>query len=57
MGASDSKIGFKQGIFRLSEERNIAAHDPYWTSVRDALDLTCHPEADGVIVLGASRVV
>lgn len=32
MGASDSKIGFKQGIFRLSEERNIAAHDPYWTS-------------------------
>jgi hypothetical protein len=40
MGASDSKIGFKQGIFRLSEERNIAAHDPYWTSVRDALDLT-----------------
>lgn len=37
MGASDSKIGFKQGIFKLSEERNIAAHDPYWTSVRDAL--------------------
>ncbi|TFB04536.1 Ubp5-interacting protein ftp105 [Trichoderma ghanense] len=32
MGASDSKIGFKQGIFKLSEERNIAAHDPYWTS-------------------------
>ncbi|KAH6611407.1 high-temperature-induced dauer-formation [Trichoderma cornu-damae] len=32
MGASDSKIGFKQGIFKLSEERNIAAHDAYWTS-------------------------
>ncbi|EHK25999.1 uncharacterized protein TRIVIDRAFT_73445 [Trichoderma virens Gv29-8] len=32
MGASDSKIGFKQGIFRLSEERNIAANDAYWTS-------------------------
>jgi hypothetical protein len=57
MGASDSKIGFKQGIFRLSEERNIAANDPYWTSVRDALDLTCCSETDGFIVLGTSRVV
>ncbi|KAI9744171.1 MAG: hypothetical protein M1818_002323 [Claussenomyces sp. TS43310] len=32
MGASDSKLVFKKGIFRLSEERNIAADDPYWTS-------------------------
>ncbi|PHH60658.1 hypothetical protein CDD81_1379 [Ophiocordyceps australis] len=32
MGASDSKIVFKQGIFKLSEERNIPADDPYWTS-------------------------
>lgn len=54
MGASDSKIGFKQGIFKLSEERNIAAHDPYWTSVRDAFDLTCRSYADGVLVLGTS---
>lgn len=30
MGASESKLVFKQGIFRLSEERNIAADDPYW---------------------------
>ncbi|KFY51230.1 hypothetical protein V496_08889 [Pseudogymnoascus sp. VKM F-4515 (FW-2607)] len=32
MGASDSKLVFKKGIFKLSEERNIAADDPYWTS-------------------------
>ncbi|QUC22711.1 uncharacterized protein UV8b_06952 [Ustilaginoidea virens] len=32
MGASDSKIVFKQGIFKLSEERHIPADDPYWTS-------------------------
>ena len=33
MGASDSKLVFKKGIFRLSEERHIPADDPYWTSV------------------------
>lgn len=33
MGASDSKLVFKKGIFRLSEERNIPSDDPYWTSV------------------------
>ncbi|EYE98481.1 Hid1 family protein [Aspergillus ruber CBS 135680] len=31
MGASESKLVFKQGIFRLSEERDIPADDPYWT--------------------------
>jgi len=31
MGASDSKLVFKQGIFRLSEQQGIAADDPYWT--------------------------
>lgn len=34
MGASDSKLVFKKGIFRLSEERHIPADDSYWTSVR-----------------------
>lgn len=34
MGASDSKLVFKKGIFRLSEERHIPAGDPYWASVR-----------------------
>jgi predicted proteasome-type protease len=34
MGASDSKLVFKKGIFRLSEERRIPIDDPYWTSVR-----------------------
>lgn len=33
MGASDSKLVFKKGIFRLSEERHIPADDAYWASV------------------------
>lgn len=41
MGASDSKLVFKKGIFKLSEERNIAADDPYWTSV------SCHHTHQG----------
>lgn len=40
MGASDSKLVFKRGIFRLSEERHIPADDAYWTSVR-----LLHPES------------
>lgn len=31
MGASESKLVFKQGIFRLSEDKDIPANDPYWT--------------------------
>ena len=34
MGASDSKLVFKQGIFKLSEPKTIPADDPYWTGVR-----------------------
>lgn len=34
MGASESKLVFKQGIFRLSEEKEIPADDHYWTRVR-----------------------
>jgi len=37
MGASDSKLVFKQGIFRLSEEKGIPADDAYWTGVWSAL--------------------
>jgi hypothetical protein len=33
MGASDSKLVFKQGIFRLSEQKAIPADDEYWTGV------------------------
>lgn len=33
MGASDSKLVFKQGIFKLSEQQGIGADDPYWTGV------------------------
>jgi hypothetical protein len=33
MGASESKLVFKQGIFRLSEEQEIPADDPYWARV------------------------
>ncbi|SPQ21639.1 2a6a0bf2-0085-4fd0-b09b-adc760a4a562 [Thermothielavioides terrestris] len=32
MGASDSKLVFKKGIFRLSEERHIPPADAYWAS-------------------------
>ncbi|QSZ32758.1 hypothetical protein DSL72_002337 [Monilinia vaccinii-corymbosi] len=32
MGASDSKLVFKKGIFRLSEDKIIPADDPYWAS-------------------------
>jgi len=31
MGASESKLVFKQGIFKLQEARPIAADDLYWT--------------------------
>jgi hypothetical protein len=55
MGASDSKLVFKQGIFRLSEERHIPADDAYWTSVRPLSVL--HPDyedgANRLLVLGA----
>ncbi|KAK7888414.1 hypothetical protein LTR67_008760 [Exophiala xenobiotica] len=51
MGASESKLVFKQGIFRLSEERNIPANDPYWTgfwelpeSVEDVFSLFSHSD-------------
>ena len=33
MGASDSKLSFKQGIFRLAEPQQIPADDGYWTGV------------------------
>ncbi|KAI9807183.1 MAG: hypothetical protein M1825_005901 [Sarcosagium campestre] len=32
MGASYSKLGFKKGVFRLSEGQEIPADDPFWTS-------------------------
>lgn len=40
MGASESKLVFKQGVFRLSEEQAISASDPYWTGVGHPLLLT-----------------
>ncbi|CAG8556077.1 1200_t:CDS:10 [Paraglomus brasilianum] len=30
MGAADSKLAFRKGVFRLFEERNIPADDEYW---------------------------
>ena len=55
MGASDSKLVFKQGIFRLSEPALIPEDDPYWTGVSAHLPnlarlaLIC-------LVLGAARI-
>ena len=33
MGASESKLVFKKGIFKLQEATIIPADDPYWTGV------------------------
>lgn len=33
MGASDSKIAFKQGIFKLSERTTIPVDGSYWRGV------------------------
>jgi hypothetical protein len=33
MGASDSKLVFKQGIFKLSEQKDIPSSDAYWAGV------------------------
>ncbi|EPS37691.1 hypothetical protein H072_8558 [Dactylellina haptotyla CBS 200.50] len=30
MGAADSKLSFKKGVFRLAEEKAIPVDDPYW---------------------------
>ena len=55
MGASDSKLVFKQGIFKLSEPAKIPSDDRYWTGVGnfwqlvDSLMLTR-------IVLGTTRI-
>jgi hypothetical protein len=35
MGQAESKLVFKQGIFRLQESKAIPADDPYWTGVND----------------------
>ncbi|CCX09737.1 high-temperature-induced dauer-formation protein-domain-containing protein [Pyronema domesticum] len=32
MGAGDSKLSFKKGVFRLAEDTDITATDPYWLS-------------------------
>ncbi|KAF3926659.1 hypothetical protein ABW21_db0201077 [Orbilia brochopaga] len=33
MGAADSKLSFKKGVFRLAEEKGIPIDDPYWRQV------------------------
>ncbi len=55
MGASDSKLSFKQGIFRLSEPKQIPADDAYWTSVGIRLCLGEVVLTVG-LVLGVARV-
>lgn len=36
MGASESKLSFKQGVFRLAEEENIPADSGLWAQVRSS---------------------
>ena len=55
MGGNESKLVFKKGIFRLSEDKVIPADDTYWASVRNppqgpTLSLTT------VLVLGATGI-
>ena len=54
MGASDSKLVFKQGIFRLSEPALIPEDDRYWTGV-SARSSSAARLALICAVLGASR--
>src|SRR5262249_51253346 len=54
MGASDSKLVFKQGIFKLCEQKEIAADDEYWTGVR-ASPLLMSQLLTSFPVLGAAR--
>ncbi|CAG8803400.1 735_t:CDS:2, partial [Gigaspora rosea] len=35
MGATDSKLAFRKGVFRLFEERNIDVSDEYWIQFWD----------------------
>jgi hypothetical protein len=59
MGASDSKLSFKQGIFRLAEPPQIPADDTYWTGVSSSTHTPlARATADGctATVLGAARV-
>jgi len=36
MGASESKLGFKQAVFKLAEQKNISVEDESWAEVRAA---------------------
>ena len=40
MGNTDSKLVFKQGIFRLAGPKVIPIEDPYWKSVCSLLRLS-----------------
>lgn len=37
MGASESKLGFKQAVFKLAEQKNISLQDESWAEVRFAV--------------------
>jgi hypothetical protein len=56
MGASDSKLVFKKGIFKLSENKIIPADDEYWASVSVASSSRTCTVLTSRIVLGAARV-
>ncbi|CAG8581716.1 6258_t:CDS:10 [Paraglomus occultum] len=52
MGAADSKLAFRKGVFRLFEERNIPADDEYWLQFWELPDT-----ADDVFsLIGASDI-
>lgn len=57
MGASESKLVFKQGIFKLAGQTSIPADDPYWTGVSASRAIESYRACvDSCIVLGTSRI-
>ncbi|KAG0204936.1 hypothetical protein BGX28_003278 [Mortierella sp. GBA30] len=64
MGAADSKLAFKKGVFRLFEERNIpSSANDYWEQILDHLFRLCEsprfltPHAPAIHVLNCVRVL
>jgi hypothetical protein len=55
MGASDSKLIFKQGIFRLSDPKVIPIEDAYWKAV-NLYFLLSDLISNTASVLGAARI-
>jgi len=53
MGASESKLAFKEDVFRLAGEPDIAADSNWWARVRPLRGIAgCLAQTVGLIVKG-----